>query len=105
MTRPKIHPNAHIGWVTRFKIYQYVRGIMEAENRCPTGVDVVAKVGISQGVAQNHLAKLANADGLPFQIPDGMARRSISHHAAGRSFDPDIALPVDAVINKLEDVK
>ena len=80
-----------VGMANRFRVFRFIKRVMQRENRCPDGVEVAKALNISSVIATEHMNALANADGLPFPIPSGAQRqRDLLTGAGVPLFDADL---------------
>jgi hypothetical protein len=104
-----IHPRKLTAQVTRLRVFQYLKMIMDREGRVPTGDEVAAFADVSTRVANSHMRALDGAAGLSLRIPtrgERFAEGGFIHAEIGRntylknhghSFDPN-TLPLDKLV-------
>jgi hypothetical protein len=99
------------GQVTRLRVFNYLKRVMDKEGRVPTGEEVGSVIDISPRMAQIHMRALDGADGLSMRIPNSAERcaaRNATHMrqygalgAAKKGYNVDYnLLPLDVLIEQ-----
>ena len=91
------HRSKKSHWMAvRFRVYQYVRKVMEQEHRCPTGAEVSKEFKIHPETACAYLSNLSGADGLPMRVTSGKDRMGgifrFSEHAHQAATEASLAV-------------
>lgn len=95
------------GKVSRLYVFNYLKGIMDREGRCPTAEEVAQHTPVKANMAAKHMRALNGADGLSMPVPTRLEREdeirdiplAVTSIVARGSFKDPNMIPIDTLVS------